>query len=109
MPGWVRAGNKQHSDQKKKQKTTPAAAAKFIFHECRIFIYINLNILIVPQPRNIKADQEFTTFHFCTIRIGIVKRAVIIIEIISLLVQQEIVTQKQLERVTTCIKLNPER
>ena len=40
-------------------------------------------VLIVPQPCNIKTDQEITTFHFCTIYIGISKRAVCIIEIIS--------------------------
>lgn len=76
-----------------------------LFLKTNIIHYSHDTSLIVPQPRNIKADQEFSAFHFSAIHIGISKGAVIIIEIISLLAQQCIVAHKQLERVVACIKL----
>ena len=65
--------------------------------------------LVIPQAGNIKPDQEPSSFYFCAVYICVIKWTILVKQIIFLLVQQEIIPQKQLKRVAACIELNTER
>ncbi len=68
--------------------------------------YVITFLSIIPKSCYVEPDQVFTTWHLCTVGLGIFERRVLIIQVVDLRYQVKIISRKKLERVATCRELN---